>query len=100
MARSASRYGATTRRNLVIAFLAFMTLLLIGQLIRLQVTTARELTARGYDRSLRIQTEDALRGIIYDREGEEYNTRKGNNSRLACLGLRTSRSPYGLNFVN
>lgn len=70
MARSASRYGATTRRNLVIAFLAFMTLLLIGQLIRLQVTTAHELTARGYDRSLRIQTEDALRGIIYDREGE------------------------------
>nr|DAK13224.1 MAG TPA: hypothetical protein [Caudoviricetes sp.]DAO43691.1 MAG TPA: hypothetical protein [Caudoviricetes sp.]DAT92766.1 MAG TPA: hypothetical protein [Caudoviricetes sp.] len=37
---------------------------------------------------------------IYDREGEEYNTRKGNNSSLACLGLRTSRSPYGLNFVN
>ena len=70
MARSASRYGATTRRNLVIAFLAFMTLLLIGQLIRLQVTTAHELTARGYDRSLRIQTEDALRGMILDREGE------------------------------
>ena len=70
MARSASRYGATTRRNVVIAALVLMTALLIGQLIRLQVTTARELTARGYDRSLRIQTEDALRGMILDREGE------------------------------
>ncbi|WP_298645160.1 penicillin-binding protein 2 [uncultured Cardiobacterium sp.] len=70
MARSTSRYGATTRRNIVIAALVCMTLLLIGQLVRLQVTTARELTARGYDRSLRIQTEDALRGFIFDREGE------------------------------
>ncbi|MDO4642549.1 MAG: penicillin-binding protein 2 [Cardiobacteriaceae bacterium] len=70
MARSASRYGATTRRNIVMALLALATLGLIGQLIRLQVTTAEELTARGYDRSLRLQTEDALRGMILDREGE------------------------------
>ena len=42
----------------------------MAQLIRLQVTTADSLTKRGYDRSLRIQTEDALRGMILDREGE------------------------------
>ena len=47
-----------------------MTLGLVAQLIRLQVTTADSLTKRGYDRSLRIQTEDALRGMILDREGE------------------------------
>jgi len=33
-------------------------------------TAADTLTKRGYDRSLRIQTEDALRGMILDREGE------------------------------
>ena len=47
-----------------------MTFGLVVQLIRLQVTTAATLTKRGYDRSLRIQTEDALRGMILDREGE------------------------------
>ena len=47
-----------------------MTLGLVAQLIRLQVTTADTLTERGYQRSLRIQTEDALRGMILDREGE------------------------------
>ena len=70
MARSIFRYGATTRRNVVVGFLALMTLGLVAQLIRLQVTTADSLTKRGYDRSLRIQTEDALRGMILDREGE------------------------------
>ena len=69
MARSASRYGATARRN-VVGFLALLTLGLVIQLVRLQVTTADTLTKRGYDRSLRIQTEDALRGMILDREGE------------------------------
>ena len=70
MARSASRYGATARRNVVVGFLALLTLGLVIQLVRLQVTTADTLTKRGYDRSLRIQTEDALRGMILDREGE------------------------------
>ena len=70
MARSIFRYGATARRNVVVGFLALMTLGLVAQLIRLQVTTADSLTKRGYDRSLRIQTEDALRGMILDREGE------------------------------
>jgi len=70
VARSIFRYGATARRNVVVGFLALMTLGLVAQLIRLQVTTADSLTKRGYDRSLRIQTEDALRGMILDREGE------------------------------
>ena len=70
MARSIFRYGATARRNVVVGFLALMTFGLVVQLIRLQVTTAATLTKRGYDRSLRIQTEDALRGMILDREGE------------------------------
>ena len=70
MARSASRYGATARRNVVVGFLALLTLGLVIQLVRLQVTTADTLTKRGYDRSLRIQTEDARRGMILDREGE------------------------------
>ena len=70
MARSIFRYGATARRNVAVGFLALMTLGLVVQLIRLQVTTAATLTKRGYDRSLRIQTEDALRGMILDREGE------------------------------
>ena len=70
MARSIFRYGATARRNVVVGFLALMTLGLVAQLIRLQVTTADSLTKRGYDHSLRIQTEDALRGMILDREGE------------------------------
>ena len=70
MARSIFRYGATARRNVVVGFLALMTLGLVAQLIRLQVTTADTLTERGYQRSLRIQTEDALRGMILDREGE------------------------------
>ena len=70
MARSASRYGATARRNVAVGFLALLTLGLVIQLVRLQVTTADTLTKRGYDRSLRIQTEDALRGMILDREGE------------------------------
>ena len=56
MARSIFRYGATARRNVVVGFLALMTLGLVAQLIRLQVTTADSLTKRGYDRSLRIQT--------------------------------------------
>ena len=70
MARSIFRYGATARRNVVVGFLALLTLGLVIQLVRLQVTTADTLTKRGYDRSLRIQTEDALRGMILDREGE------------------------------
>ena len=70
MARSIFRYGATARRNVVVGFLALMTFGLVVQLIRLQVTTAATLTKRGYDHSLRIQTEDALRGMILDREGE------------------------------
>ena len=70
MARSTFPYGATARRNVVVGFLALMTLGLVVQLIRLQVTTADTLTKRGYQRSLRIQTEDALRGMILDREGE------------------------------
>jgi len=70
VARSTFPYGATARRNVVVGFLALMTLGLVAQLIRLQVTTADSLTKRGYDRSLRIQTEDALRGMILDREGE------------------------------
>ena len=70
MARSIFRYGATARRNVVVGFLALMTFGLVVQLVRLQVTTADTLTKRGYDRSLRIQTEDALRGMILDREGE------------------------------
>jgi len=44
VARSIFRYGATARRNVVVGFLALMTLGLVAQLIRLQVTTADSLT--------------------------------------------------------
>lgn len=70
MADSASRYSDTVRRNVLLSFLALLALGLVFRLVWLQVKISADLKARGYKHSLRIQTEDALRGMILDREGE------------------------------
>ena len=71
MARSASRYGAAFRQRIVLGFLAVCALALAANLVRLQVgKTADFLEEQGMNRFLRVQREDALRGMIMDREGE------------------------------
>lgn len=70
MADSASRYSDTVRRNVLLSVLAMLALGLVFRLVWLQVKISADLKARGYEHSLRIQTEDALRGMILDREGE------------------------------
>lgn len=70
MARSASRYGETGRRNLVLGILFVCALVLCARLFYLQVIKSQFLIARGDNRALRVQTEEALRGMILDREGE------------------------------
>lgn len=71
MARSASRYGAAQRQRIVLGFLGLCALGLVANLVRLQVGgTAEFLEEQGMNRFLRVQREDALRGMIMDREGE------------------------------
>lgn len=71
MARSASRYGAAFRQRIVLGFLTVCALALVGRLAYLQLgKTAKFLEEQGENRFLRIHQEDALRGMIMDREGE------------------------------
>lgn len=70
MSRSASRYGASARRNVVMGVLAVLGLLLMARLLYLQIYSGAFLLEEGYNRSLRVFKEDALRGMILDREGE------------------------------
>ncbi|MDO4776621.1 MAG: penicillin-binding protein 2 [Cardiobacteriaceae bacterium] len=71
MARSASRYGAAQRQRIVLGFLGLCALGLVANLVRLQVGgTSAFLEEQGENRFLRVQREDALRGMIMDREGE------------------------------
>ncbi len=70
MARSASHYGETGRRNVIVLVLAVCALALVARLVYLQVVKSRFLIAQGENRALRTQTEEALRGMILDREGE------------------------------
>lgn len=70
MARSANRYGQTGRRNVLIAILGLCALGLIARLVWLQVYQNKFLVDQGDNRVMRMQTEDALRGMIMDREGE------------------------------
>ena len=71
MARSASRYGAAFRQRMVLGFLTVCALALVGRLAYLQLgKTAKFLEEQGENRFLRIHQEDALRGMIMDREGE------------------------------
>ncbi|MDO5090050.1 MAG: penicillin-binding protein 2 [Cardiobacteriaceae bacterium] len=71
MARSASRYGAAQRQRIVLGFLGLCALGLVANLVRLQVGgTSEFLEEQGMNRFLRVQREDALRGMIMDREGE------------------------------
>lgn len=70
MARSAARYGETGRRNVVMSILLVCALALVARLFYLQVVQSRFLIAQGDNRALRTQTENALRGMILDREGE------------------------------
>lgn len=71
MARSASRYGAAFRQRIVLGFLAICALGLVARLAYLQMgKTAEFLEEQGENRFLRVQQEDALRGMIMDREGE------------------------------
>ena len=65
MARSASRYGAAFRQRIVLGFLGVCALVLAVNLVRLQVgDTAEFLKEQGLNRFLRVQSEDALRGMI------------------------------------
>lgn len=71
MVRSASRYGAAFRQRIVLGFLTVCALALVGRLAYLQLgKTAKFLEEQGENRFLRIHQEDALRGMIMDREGE------------------------------
>ncbi|MBV7435187.1 penicillin-binding protein 2 [Cardiobacteriaceae bacterium TAE3-ERU3] len=70
MARSAFRYGGKTRRNVALALLGIAALLIVAKLVFLQTVTADFLVKESMSRSLRITEEDALRGMILDREGE------------------------------
>ena len=71
MARFASRYGAAFRQRIVLGFLTVCALALVGRLAYLQLgKTAKFLEEQGENRFLRIHQEDALRGMIMDREGE------------------------------
>lgn len=70
MARSAFRYGDKTRRNIVLMLLLAAAVLIVAKLVYLQTVTADELAEEGMDRSLRTTQEDALRGMILDRQRE------------------------------
>lgn len=71
MARSASRYGAALRQRIVLGVLGLCALGLAVRLGYLQIGKESEfLEEQGENRFLRVQQEDALRGMIMDREGE------------------------------
>lgn len=70
MAKSASRYGARSRRDVVLLLLGICALALVARLVYLQVVERKFLVKQGNARAVRVQTENALRGMILDREGE------------------------------
>lgn len=69
-ARSAVRYGQKLRRNIVLAVLVLLALLLVARLVFLHCIDRPFLLEQGNNRAMRIRTEVALRGMILDREGE------------------------------
>lgn len=70
MKSSASKYGKTGRRNVVLFLLALCSMALVLRLFHLQVVVSKYLQEQGNLRSLRVQKQNALRGMIMDREGE------------------------------
>lgn len=70
MKKFVSPYGATSRRNFVLALLAIYALIVLCRVVYLQVYHAEFLVGEGNNRFIRTITEPALRGLIKDRNGE------------------------------
>ncbi|MGY0399440.1 MAG: peptidoglycan D,D-transpeptidase FtsI family protein [Ostreibacterium sp.] len=67
MKKFVSRYGATTRRNVVLLLLMLSAITVLGRVMFLQVYHADFLVKQGNSRFVRIKKEPALRGSILDR---------------------------------
>ncbi len=67
MRKFVSPYGATTRRNVILALLLIFASAVIARVVYLQVYHADFLVKQGNNRFVRIKKEPALRGSILDR---------------------------------
>ncbi len=67
MRKFVSPYGATARRNVVLALLALFAVAVLGRVVYLQVYQAEFLVKKGNNRFVRMHKEPALRGTIVDR---------------------------------
>lgn len=70
MARSAFRYGDNSRRKWVLWALLLLTALIVARMVYLHTASAAFLAKQSSSRSLRIVKENAVRGMILDRQGE------------------------------
>lgn len=67
MRKFVSPYGATTRRNVVLAMLGLFAAVVLARVVYLQVYQADFLVKQGNSRFVRMKKEPALRGTILDR---------------------------------
>ncbi len=67
MRKFVSPYGATTRRNVILALLLTFAAVVVARVVYLQVYHADFLVKKGNSRFVRIKKEPALRGNILDR---------------------------------
>lgn len=67
MRKFVSPYGATTRRNVVLAMLGLFAAAVLARVVYLQVYQADFLVEQGNSRFVRMKKEPALRGTILDR---------------------------------